>query len=394
MTVAPFPLIEVRGSPRQRGEMYGEQARERIRRSFGHYEEQLGRLGYSGKGVEQLVESFIPRIRDWAPDLVEEMEGIAAGAGVGMASIVLVNARTEVLQLAHREKGVTEDDPDGCTGAVILPEATRARQLIHGQNWDWKAECAETSVVLRIHRDDAPDILTFTEAGALARSGYNSAGIAITANYLESDRDYRNLGIPLPFIRRRVLEAAHFAHALRVVAVTPKSGSNNMMVSTAEGFAVDLECAPDEAFMLYPQDGMIVHSNHWLSPVALGKLKETGLASVPDSLYRDWRVRERLQASKGSIVAADLKDALFDDFASPLAVCRPPVKKEGGNLSATVAMIICEPEAGFMEIAPLPALNRAFTRYELALDDEAMERRRKASTQPVSDGKSRWAASS
>jgi isopenicillin-N N-acyltransferase-like protein len=394
MTVTPFPLIEVHGSPRQRGEMHGEQARERIVRSFGHYEEQLGRLGYGRDDVERLVGIFLPRIRNWAPDLVEEMEGIAAGADVSLASIVLVNARTEVLQLAHREKGVSEDEPDGCTGAVILPGATRAGRLIHGQNWDWKAECATTSVVLNIHRDDAPDVLTFTEAGALARSGFNSAGIAITANYLESDRDYKELGIPLPFIRRRVLEAAHFAHALGVVAMTPKSGSNNMMVSTAEGFAVDLECAPDEAFSLYPQDGMIVHSNHWLSPVALSKLRETGLGSVPDSLYRDWRVREHLRSRSGDIVADDLKAALFDDFATPFAVCRPPVKKEGGNLSATVAMVICEPAAGYMELAPLPALNRAFTRYDLKLDDDVLERIDKLSTNPDSDRKSRWAASS
>ena len=49
---------------------------------------------------------------------------------------------------------------------------------------DWRAECAETGVLLRIHRDDGPDILTFTEAGGLARSGLNSAGIGLTANAL------------------------------------------------------------------------------------------------------------------------------------------------------------------------------------------------------------------
>ena len=41
-----------------------------------------------------------------------------------------------------------------------------------------------------LRRDDGPDLLTFTEAGALGRSGFNAAGIAITANYLRSDRDY------------------------------------------------------------------------------------------------------------------------------------------------------------------------------------------------------------
>jgi isopenicillin-N N-acyltransferase-like protein len=285
-----------------------------------------------------------------------------------------VYARTEVLQLARREKGVADNEPDGCTGAVILPEQTRAGKLIHGQNWDWKAECAETSIVLRILRDDGPDILTFTEAGGLARSGFNAAGIAITANYLESDRDYRELGIPLPFIRRRALEAQHFALALRVVAITPKSGSNNMILSTAEGYAIDLECAPDESFALHPEGGMIVHANHWLSPVALSKLRETGLADVPDSLYRDARVRKILQARGADLTQEDLQTALFDDFASPFCVCRPPMRKEGGNLSATVAMIIMTPSEGVMEIAPLPAINRTFAKYELAMEAPAAAR--------------------
>ncbi|EIM73539.1 hypothetical protein A33O_15231 [Nitratireductor aquibiodomus RA22] len=298
------------------------------------------------------------------------MEGIAEGSGNPLSNIVLINARTEVLQLAKREKQIADTEADGCTGAVVLPRATRDGKLLHAQNWDWKTDCAETSVVLHIRREDGPDILTFTEAGGLARSGFNSAGISITANYLESDRDYGRLGIPLPFIRRRALETPHFALALRIVATTPKSGSNNMMIGTSEGFAVDLECAPDEAFPIFPERDMIVHANHWLSATALAKLKETGLAEVPDSLYRDQRVRSMLQAGHGDITMADLKTALSDDFASPYCVCRPPLEKDDGNLSATVAMILIEPSAGSMMIAPLPAINRTFTQYRLTMDIE------------------------
>ncbi|TIU93430.1 MAG: acyl-CoA--6-aminopenicillanic acid acyltransferase, partial [Mesorhizobium sp.] len=190
--------------------------------------------------------------------------------------------------------------------------------------------------------------------------------------------DYRGIGIPLPFIRRRALEAQHFAHAIKVVATTPKSGSNNMILSTAEGFTVDFECAPDENFAIYPDNDMIVHANHWQSPVALSKLRETGLRDVPDSLYRDHRVRRHLSARHGDITIDDLKEALFDNFASPFSVCRPQIRKEGGNLSATVAMIVFEPAAGVMEIAPLPAKNREFTRYELTIEDEILERAEKA----------------
>ncbi|RWB05045.1 C45 family peptidase [Mesorhizobium sp.] len=395
-TVAPFPLVEIEGAPRARGMAYGEQAHGRIGASVALYAGQLDRFGFGRDDVARFSEIFLPRLRQWAPDLVEEMQGIASGANLDLSSIVLVNARTEILQLARREKGISDDEPDGCTGAVILPEATRNGRLIHGQNWDWKAECAETSVVLRIRRTDGPDLLTFTEAGGLARSGFNAAGIGITANYLESDRDYRDIGIPLPFIRRRALEAQHFADAIKVVATTPKSGSNNMILSTAEGFTVDFECAPDEAFAIYPDDDMIVHANHWQSPVALSKLRETGLRDVPDSLYRDQRVRRRLSARHGDVTIDDLKEALFDDFASPFSVCRPRIRKKGGNLSATVAMIVFEPAAGVMEIAPLPAENREFTRYELTLDDEVRERAEKAmparGRPSISAQEKRWSA--
>ena len=201
------------------------------------------------------------------------------------------------------------------------------------------------------------------------------------------------MGIPLPFIRRRALEARHFAMALRVVAITPKSGSNNMMLSTAEGYAVDLECAPDEAFPIYPQDGVIVHANHWQSAVALSKLRETGLPNVPDSLYRDHRVLKVLWEGGGKLGVDDLKRAFFDDFAAPFCVCRAPLAKDGGNLSATVAMILCEPAKGVMEIAPLPAINRTFTRYELAMDDDAFARAAGSKDETLDRGK-RWSASS
>ena len=47
------------------------------------------------------------------------------------------------------------------------------------------------------------------------------------------------------------------------------------------------------------------------------------------------------------------------------------------NLSATVAMIVVAPARGLMEVALLPALNRAFTAYELKLDRVASENARK-----------------
>ena len=364
------PLIEISGPPRLRGEAHGEAARDRIRLGLDHYGAQIARHGLDRAGLAALSEGFLPRIAAFDADYVQEMEGMAAGAGVPLSDIVLLNARTEILQLAERQAAaeglLPEDDPDGCTGLVVLPEACADGRLIHAMNWDWKAECAETAVVLRITGTEDPDILTFAEAGQLARCGLNAAGIAITANYLECDRDYRSLGVPLALLRRKVLQCRHLAPALKAAYCTPKSAANNILISQAGGFGIDLECAPDETFQVQPHDGLIVHANHWQSPVALSKLRDTGVASTPDSLYRDVRVRQHLAPQRGRITAETVKAALFDDYQTPHSVCRPPRPGSSGNLSATVAMIVMTPAEGRMEVAMLPALDRSFATHNLA----------------------------
>lgn len=367
--VEACPLIEISGPPRERGRQYGEQAAARIRRGAHHYMEQLKRSSFEFADVRAAVVEFLPIIEGFDASFVEEMRGIAEGANIDFEAVVLLNARTEILQMATRrargEETMKDDDPDGCTGVVVQPSAAREGRLIHAQNWDWKAECAETSVVLKVRRDDGPDVLTFTEAGALGRHGFNSVGIAITANYLECERDYRHLGVPLALIRRKALEQEHLALAMRSVYVTRKSAANNMIISHAQGVVIDFECAPDETFQVHPVDGLLVHANHWQSPVALAKLRDTGVASTPDSLYRDLRVRELLVPHIGQIDREAVKGALFDDFGTPWSVCRPPRTGRSSNLSATVAMIVMEPALGVMEVAMLPAISREFTTYTL-----------------------------
>ncbi|CAB3678088.1 C45 family autoproteolytic acyltransferase/hydolase [Achromobacter pestifer] len=372
--ITQFPFVSVSGTPEARGRSYGQQAADRVRKSAAMYGQTLVDLGYDAMARTQLIAHFAREIEDFAPHYLEEMRGIAAGAEVSFEDIVMVNARTEVVAKARAEKKkAAELEPgDGCTGALILPTRSANGNLIHGQNWDWRAECAETAIVLRVRNDNGPDILTFVEAGGLARSGLNSAGVSITANYLESDRDFRQLGVPLSLIRRKVLEQQHFALAIKAVATTPKSCSNNIMIGMAAGFGVDYECTTDEAFPIYPgADDLIVHANHWVSEVALGKLRDTGRASTPESAYRDWRVR-RLLNEKTQLTREDLKRALFDDFGAPYSVCRPPRPGSHDNLSATVAMVVMEPAAGLMEVAPLPALNRTFTRYSLTAEPELL----------------------
>ncbi|HSX75761.1 MAG TPA: C45 family peptidase, partial [Shinella sp.] len=166
-----------------------------------------------------------------------------------------------------------------------------------------------------------------------------------------------------------VLEQTQLAVAMKAVYATIKSASNNIIVAHANGVAIDFECAPDETFQVLPERGLIVHANHFQSPVALTKLLDKGIANMPDSLYRDIRVRDLLEPHVGAITPDTVKDALFDDFEDPFSVCRPPRPSlSGNNQSATVAMIVMEPDSGTMDVAMLPALNRTFSRYDLEME--------------------------
>ena len=372
----PCRLIEISGAPYERGRQYGRMAAAEIKTGIGHYAAQVKTLGLADADLSRVVASYLPKIEAFDARYVEEMRGIAEGADVAFHHVVMINARTEVLKLAAnatlRADLLGEVEPDGCTAVVATPKATAQGRLIHAHNWDWKMECAEASLVLRIRNEDGPDILTFTEAGALGRFGFNAVGIGVTANYLECERDYTQVGVPLALIRRQALEQTHFALALRSAFVTPKSGSNNIVLTHAgAGLAFNFECAPDETFDVEPKDGLLVHANHWQSPAARAKLQEKGVTAMPDSLYRDRRVRELLADKIGRLTVADVKAALLDNWGAPWSICRPPRPSFTSNLSATVVTLVMQPDLGCMEIAVLPALDPTFTAYTLEMERAA-----------------------
>ena len=242
---------------------YGAAAAARIHRSAEIYLTAFEKQRLGAARVRALVDTLIPIIDRFEPAYLDEMRGIAEGARCPLEHVVVVNARTELLAQARAGGGANRT---AAPAPSCCPRPPPAWKLLHGQNWDWRAECAETGVVLRIApRRTGPTVLTFTEAGGLARCGMNSAGMALTANFLGSDRDGRAPGVPLVLLRRRALESPHFALGIQTIYATPKWVSNNIMLSHAGGAALDIESAPDESFLLQPENGLLVHANHFES---------------------------------------------------------------------------------------------------------------------------------
>ena len=363
----PFPLVEVSGSARARGQQYGRLAGERIARCIDIYKVAFVEKQVDWAQARSIARAFLPRIEAFSALMADEMYGIAAGADVPVEDIVAINARTELLYGKHAGHipGQTPPDDDGCTGAIALPAATASGRLLHGQNWDWRDECADCGVVLHIVPDEGPRILCFVEAGMMARAGMNSAGVAITGNFLECEQDARRQGVPAPIIRRQVLMSAGLGDAVQTVMKSPRAFSNNLMVSQSGGEAVNLETTPDEVFWMLPEQDLLVHANHFVTQAARAKVRDTSLPMNGDSLYRDRRVRAHLERAHGRITVETFKEAFQDRYGSPRAVCRTATVGPGGRISSTVATIIMDPAEGRMWIAPRPYGPHAFTEYQL-----------------------------
>jgi len=362
-----FPLIELRGAPHARGVAYGKAAAERVHRSLALYRGELERRGVKPEQVRKLARDFAPHVTAYDAAYLEEMQGIAEGAGVTLEDVIFINCRTEMMFGAGAMIDAAAAKEDGCTAVIVLPEASADGALIHAHNWDWREECVDTGVVLKIRRDAGPDMLIFVEAGGLARHGLNAAGLSVTGNYLACDRDYRTGGrTPLALIRRKLLEAGNLAEAMRTAWRHARACSTNVMLAHAPGEAVNLEMAPDEIFWITPADGILVHANHWLSAAAQAKLRDTGIAITVDTLYRQRRVESAVRRLGGRVPVEALKEALADKYGWPDSVLRPPKPAPFDAISATVCTTIMRPARGEMEIARKPWVERHFHRYSLA----------------------------
>ena len=230
-----FPFIEVSGTPRNIGLQYGRKAAQRIHHTIELYTRLFAEKGIDWSLARTAAVRFGARVEQLYPRLAAEMRALAEGAEVPFEDIVAINARTEILHGSFGKARADIDDIDGCTGAVALPPATREGHLIHAQNWDWRDECADTSVVVKIVPETGPTMLVFCEAGVMACVGLNNAGLAVTTNHLECEHDGKREGVPNPIVRRQVLSQGSLGSAIETVLKAERGFSVNFLISHRAG---------------------------------------------------------------------------------------------------------------------------------------------------------------
>jgi isopenicillin-N N-acyltransferase-like protein len=347
-----YPRIEVEGGPAERGRQYGEAARERVQRSVEAYTEVFAHYaGWDWERVRAEAASYRAPVERYEPRYAEELDGLAAGAAVDPLDVLAINVRTEIMYSATaRELGRL---PAECTAFAAVPGRTADGELLVGQNWDWLPHAADTTVILEARQDDGPDFVTVVEAGLLAKVGMNSAGIVICTNALVSAADQGRPAVPYHVLLRALHDAETPADAMSALGRGERSSSANYLIAHADGIALDVEAAPGDyaqLFVGYPDDGVILHTNHFANPGFDGR--DVGLVSMPDSVFRLMRARQLVAEQPGPLDRGFFAALLADHAAHPHGVCcHPDPRLEPADQSATLASLIFEPATRRMWVA-------------------------------------------
>ena len=329
----PLPIIEARGSFREIGRQIGEAAREQIRRSIAYSDEHMDWLaGMSLAEAERRSLALLPYAERFLPQYVDELAGLAEGAGLPFAKLVVANCGEELL-CAPRSR-------DHCTCMAVASDD----RTIVGHNEDWIEADIENMVLLKVTVPDGTRFVSLTGAAYLPMCGMNSHGIAFVGNTIYA-RDER-AGVPNSFKHRWMLEATGRADADARACLPERSRGSNHLFAQAGGQIWDVEVSTARAVVIEPAPEAgaagqpvtwLAHTNHFTAD----EMSDVERSDSEGSRHRLTRARELLAAGLGrgddplELVAGVLRD----HANAPTSICAHPVPDDPQDGPTTGSLI-------------------------------------------------------
>lgn len=257
------------GTPRERGWAFGAACAGAVDLTVRTYRRLLREAaGVAGAELRAAGAAVGEQLGRRCPEVLEELEGIAAGARQDVDELLAVNARTELLAGAH-----------GTECSVV--GQVKGERVTLAQTWDWHPELAPARVLWTVVLAEGGWLVTATEAGIVAKLGLNGRGVACALNFLSCSTDGGTDGIPIHVLLRLLLERCGSAdEALRLLVEAETSGSSAITVAAGRDdvpalFTVEL--SPGGARVVHAEpDGWLVHTNHFLAPPLRGVDLEPG----------------------------------------------------------------------------------------------------------------------
>lgn len=305
-----FTVIHMKGTPYERGLTYGKEAKEKIYRKIEEYKVLFDKESHiSWEKAKEVAQTFLEPIQKIRPDLIEEMRGIAEGAGVDFETILTLNCRTEIMFTIEENE---------CTAIGVPPEASSDSKTYLAQNWDWWSIGEENSVVIEVEQAPYAKALIVTEAGVVGGKGLNECGVALSLNALSCNRSKK--GLPVQILLRHALSQKTLPKAINTIASSPRAGAASVGLASADGNVVFIEYTSENLDVLTGKGQAICHTNHWLS-LFMKTRPETSQYSYSSTFTRLDRAI-RLVKLAGKLNPEKIHEILSDHAGFPEGICR------------------------------------------------------------------------
>lgn len=332
---APFPVHQLEASdPFERGRQHGALARAQVAVSVETYRSLFRDfVGIDWEEAKAIGSRYADSIAAFDPRLLEEIHGVAAGSGFEEAEILALNARSEI--------ALNDRTADGCTAFAAYGRATRARETILCQNWDWRSSQREAFVVLEFRPEGKPAVTMLTEAGIIGKLGFNDRGLGVCLNAIVTD-EVSESGTPLHIVLRGILESRNLGEAVETVYRTPIASAANFLVAQHGVGALDIEATPSRVDVLVPEDDVLVHTNHLLS-LRLATVRDLAGQVLPDSYPRLARAHHLIAEVHGQIDVGAAQAILRDHANEPDGICRHEDEigdPEGKRLESVFSLVM------------------------------------------------------
>ena len=353
MAAKAFRHVRTRGAPFERGRQYGDQAGDLIARFVDRLVDGARRRRPDLTRADMLRRTlaFAPLYDAFAPRLVEEIRGVAAGARVEFAAALLCNVRGELNGLLAREEASrAAAEQGGCTAFAFGRSVTRGGEVLAGQNSDQGPDAIEVSLVLSVEPDDAPPLVIFTHAGEIGYHGLG--GVAHFANAVPPAGPWR-LAMPHYLMKRVLLAQAGVEECLALMRPARVASPANYVLADRRGRLLDVEMALDRVETIEPREDVLVHANHYEHPAlahlnagASGLANWSGQTPLARSTCRSERLAAIVRAGRGQLDVALIKSALADHAGSAATICA-----HDASYMVTTASLIAEVEQGRLHVS-------------------------------------------
>lgn len=341
-------------SPAERGHEFGRAQADAVRGTVRMYERLFSETqGLDTVAVRAAGQGIAKRLDVSYPELLEEIVGIARGAEVDEATLVAINARTELLA------GATTPE---CSAIGVLPGRSGGRTIL-AQNWDWHPDIEPSIVVWTIVEPDGRWLSTMTEAGILAKIGLNNRGLGLCLNILGMSLDGGSEGIPVHALMRVVLQHCDdLDSAERLLRAAEVSASSCFNLGSP-GALASFEVSPAGATRIEPEADILLHTNHFLD--LPGGTEDVYRRDWPDTVARLEELSQRVRLGPRHLDTEAVKRALRSHDAGRIAVCcHDPDNECYSDRQATLASVCLELQDLSFEISDGPPCSTPYQRVK------------------------------